>query len=113
MSTVEDFGFLLCYKLNVKKTQVLKSMNYDPLISRIKSDMVRWNLIQFTSLISRVEAIKMNVLPRLLYVFQTLPEEVTDKEFKEWDKVISRYIWQGKKHGLDLEPYSYPELKGD
>ena len=136
MSTLEDFGLLSGYKLNVKKTQVLtfnyapdraeregfkfnwdsksikylgvdlpqdlsqlKSINYDSLISKIKSDMVKWNLIPFTSLASRVEVIKMNVLPRLLYLFQSLPVEVKDKEFTEWDRFISRYIWQGKRTG--------------
>ena len=39
----------------------------------------------------------MNILPRLLYLFQTLPVEVTTQQFAEWDKLISRYIWNGKK----------------
>ena len=80
MSTLTDFGQLSGYKLNVKKTQVLtfkyvpdkavresykfkylginlpqdlsqlKSINYEPLISRIKSDIARWSLIPFTTL---------------------------------------------------------------
>lgn len=45
----------------------------------------------------RVEVIKINVLPRLLYLFQSLPVEVTEGEFREWDKMISRYIWQGQR----------------
>lgn len=68
----------------------MKLVNYDPLISRIKSDIDRLNLIPFTTLVSRVKAIKMNVLPRLLYIFQTVPFKVTDKDFIDWDKLTSR-----------------------
>lgn len=61
-------------------------------MSTIKSDIGRWNLIPFASIASRAEAIKINVLPRLLYLFQTLPVDVMDKDFTEWDKFISRYL---------------------
>ena len=90
----------------------LKSINYDPLISRIKSDIVRWNLVPFTSLVSRVEAIKMNVLPRLLYLFQTLPVKVTNKDFIEWDRFISRYIWQGQRPQIRYRTLQLPRVKG-
>lgn len=49
----------------------LKSINYAPLISQIKSDTGKWNLVMFTSLDSRIKVIKMNVLPRLLHLLQT------------------------------------------
>lgn len=71
----------------------LKTVNYTPLLSKMKTDIGRWNLIPLMSITSRVGVIKMNVLPRLLYLFQTLPVEVTDNKFMEWDKMISRYIW--------------------
>lgn len=86
----------------------LKSINYDPLISGIKSDIARWNLIPFTSLVSRVEAIKMNVPPRLLYIFQTQPVEITDRYFREWDRFISRYIWQGKRPRIRFRTLQLP-----
>lgn len=90
----------------------LKSINYDPLLSRIKVDIGRWSLIPFMSLTSRVEVIKMNILPRLLYLFQTLPVEVTDREFMEWDKMLSRYIWQGKKPRIRYRTLQLPKGKG-
>ncbi len=149
MSTLEEFGLFSGYKLNVKKTQILKfnyapdreikgrfrfnwdtkfmkylgvnlpqdlsqlkSINYDALISRIKSDIERWNLIPFTSLASRVEVVKMNILPRLLYVFQTLPVELTDTDFIEWDKFISRYIWRGLRQRIRFRTLQLPKDKG-
>lgn len=49
------------------------------------------------SLIQRIESVKMNLLPRFLFFFQSLPTEITKKQFLEWDKMISRFIWLGKK----------------
>lgn len=63
----------------------LKSANYNPLISKIKEDITRWNLIPFMTLTTRVEGIKTNVLPRVLYLFQNLPVEILDREFIEWN----------------------------
>ena len=54
----------------------------------------------------------MNLLPRLLYLFQTLPVEVTDKEFMEWDKMISRYIWQGQRPRIRYRTLQLPKSKG-
>lgn len=73
------------------------SENYDPLFSKIKLDLTRWNLVLFLGLEQRVEAIKMNVLPRLLYLFQNIPAEHPNEKFQELDKLISRFIWQGKR----------------
>lgn len=44
-----------------------------------------------------VDAVKMNVLPRLLYLFQSIPSEVPMNILQEIDKTVSRFIWQGKK----------------
>ena len=74
--------------------------------------MERWNLISFTSLVSRVEAVQMNVLPRLLYVFQSLPVEVTDKDFTEWGKFISSYIWQGTRSRKRFKTLQLPRDQG-
>ena len=80
-----------------KDISKLSTLNYGPLNNNIKSDIQRWSLIPFLSLNSRVESIRMNVLPRLLYLFQSLPVEIPMKQFMEWDKMISRFLWQSKK----------------
>lgn len=32
-----------------------------------------------------------------MYLFQSLPVPIPTKEFVEWDKMMSKYIWKGKK----------------
>ncbi len=54
----------------------------------------------------------MNILPRILYLFQSLPIEINDKQFKEWDKLISHYIWQGKKLRIRFLTLQLPKNKG-
>lgn len=95
-----------------KDISQLKKANYDPMISKIKEDMERWNLIPFMSIASRVEVIKINVLPRLLYLFQNLPVEIQKNSFIEWDRFISRYVWQGKKPRIKFRTLQLPKGKG-
>ena len=74
----------------------------------------------FLGLGQRVESIKMNVLPRLLYLFQNIPAELPKGKFQELDKLISRFIWQGKRPRIccktlqlakDKEGLSFPNIK--
>lgn len=90
----------------------LSQVNFDPISIKIKSDLHRWNLIPFLSLNSRISAIKMNVLPRLLYLFRNLPIKIEDNQFKEWDKWISRFLWQGKKPRIKFSTLQLRKDKG-
>lgn len=72
-------------------------INYGPLNAKIKSDMERWNTIPFLDLYSQIDSIRMNILPRMLYLFQCLPFSIPQKQFVEWDRTLSRFLWKGKK----------------
>ena len=39
----------------------------------------------------------MNILPRLLYLFLSLPVRIPDSQFSMWDKQLSRFIWAGAR----------------
>ena len=62
----------------------------------IKKDLARWETLPLT-LIGRIETVRMNVLPRLLFLFQALPIVVSNSIFKMLDKTISKFVW--KKEG--------------
>jgi len=46
---------------------------------------------------SKIEVIKMNVLPRLLYLFISLPICIPKTQFDKWDKQVSTFIWKGER----------------
>lgn len=86
--------------------------NLGKLNQRLKEDLKRLNLIPILSFESRIESVKMNILPRILNLFQTLPIEINDKLFHERDKLISQYIWQGKKPRIRFQTLHLPKNKG-
>lgn len=69
--------------------------NYSPLIQKLKNDLTKWASLP-TSLLGRISTIKMNILPRLNYLFQNLPCYLTPAFFKSLNSHISRYIWNNK-----------------
>ena len=54
----------------IQKSEKYKS-NYDKLETRIKQDLNRWNLVPLSW--GRTDTIRMNILPRFLFLFQALP----------------------------------------
>ena len=54
----------------------------------------------------------MNVLPRILYFFQSLPLEVLQKQFNEWDGMISRFVWNGRKPRIKFKTLQLTKEKG-
>ena len=90
----------------------LFSLNVVPLNNKIGEDIRRWDLIPFLNFGSRIESVKMVVLPRLLYLFQSLPLDIPDHQFQEWDKLISRYIWQGRRPRIKYKNLQLAKIKG-
>lgn len=64
--------------------------------NKVKTDLIRWNKMQL-SLLGRIATVKMNILPQMLYLFQTIPIVNKKEHFKSWQKDLSNFIWGGKK----------------
>lgn len=76
---------MCCYK------DLLKH-NFRPIIDHTKKDLCRWSTLPL-SLVGRINKVKMVILPKLLYLFRTVPIFLPRSYFKELDKHISTYIW--------------------
>jgi hypothetical protein len=48
------------------------------------------------SLAGRINLIKMNTLPKFLYLFQTIPIFINKSSFSHLNKIISDFIWNKK-----------------
>lgn len=72
-------------------------INYNVINNNIKIDFERcsaFNMDFETQIV-----IKMTVLPipRLLHLFQSIPQMIPQSQFRHWDKLISRLVWAGKR----------------
>ena len=85
--------------------------NYGPISKNIKADIDRWSQLPL-DMHNRIETIKMNVLPRLLYLFQSLPAVVPLQQFNEWDKWISRFIWGVEDQEFNSKHCNFLKKKG-
>lgn len=66
------------------RTSSLYNDNYKKILKEIQLDLIKWEKIHL-SLIGKIELIKMNVLPRILFLFQTIliPVDIFFKGVKQ------------------------------
>lgn len=89
----------------------LYDVNYKSLIQNISRDLDRWTILPL-SLSGRIESVRMNVLPKLLYLFQMLPIDIPKSSFDKLDKLISIFIWQRKRPRIRLKILQLSKARG-
>ena len=100
--------------LGIHVTRVFSDLygkNFKVLMNKLESDLKRWSVL-YLSLAGRVNCIKMNVLPRFLYLFQCLPVFLSKAFFQSLDKLISSFLWAGKKPRIRREFLERPRDQG-
>lgn len=65
--------------------------NFTPSLKHIREDLERWSSLPL-SMLGRISLLKMNILPKLLYVFQMLPILFSSKVIKEINSWFSTFI---------------------
>ena len=79
-----------------KETKDLYIENYKPLMKEIKEDTNRWRNIP-CSWIRRINIVKMSILPKAIYRFNTIPVILPKVFFRELEQRISQFVWKYKK----------------
>ena len=70
--------------------------NYIQAWKEIKKELETWNRLNL-SLLGRIATIKMNILPKMLFLFQMIPILGTCTTiFKQWKKQVTKFVWNYK-----------------
>lgn len=100
--------------LGVKITPTMESLvptNYDPIVESVTGSINRWKSLPL-SMIGRINVLKMNILPKLLYLFQTIPLPPPTNFFAKMKQIFCHFIWNDRRPRLRMTLLYLPYDRG-
>lgn len=87
------------------------SLNYSQLLESTRTTLDSWRRFHL-AWFGRVAAVKMTLLPRILYMFQMLSLTPPKGTLKQVQSLINTFIWNGKRPRLSLAHMIRPKAQG-
>uniref|UniRef100_A0A803KB25 Reverse transcriptase domain-containing protein n=1 Tax=Xenopus tropicalis TaxID=8364 RepID=A0A803KB25_XENTR len=111
-----DFQWQTTYLkyLGVKITPNIRDLyktNYPPLWKKVAEDLEKWSK-QNISWIGRIHAVKMVILPQVLYYFRTLPIPIPNADLEKLQQQVMKFIWNFKPPRVSKATVLAPRQKG-
>ena len=72
------------------------SENYRTLKKEIKEDTNKWKCIP-CSWIGRISIVKMSILPKEVYRFNTIPIKIPMAYFTDLEQIFKKFLWNQKR----------------
>ena len=92
------------------KISNLSLANYEPMVVQVSEEITRWTTLPL-SILGRINIIKMTILPKFLYIFQSIPL-APPSFFPRTRKLLSNFIWNNRKPRLRLSLLYLPYDRG-
>lgn len=89
----------------------LYRLNFIPILQTIQNDLQKWQTGPF-SWFGRIAILKMNILPRILYLLQTIPILLPLSFFATYKRICRKFIWLSKQPRLNWHRLTLPKLQG-
>lgn len=87
------------------------ALNYKSLLTQTALLLDTWARLKL-AWVGRIAAVKMSVLPRILYIFQTIPMQPPPTAISQLQSLINKFIWAGTKPRLSFKQMIRPKLEG-
>lgn len=81
------------------KFEQLYSANYLPIYQKLETDLKAWSQYEL-SWLGKINSIKMTLLPRLLYLFRSLPILIRKDHLCSFQSKIIKFVWGKSGHRL-------------
>lgn len=95
----------------VPRLQQIACANYDPLLAEIDESINRWMSLP-VSIMGRVNILKMNTVPKLLYLFQNIPLPPPTDLFSKIKKMFLNFLWNNRRARIRLSLLYLPFDRG-
>lgn len=85
--------------------------NGSKLLVKIKDDLKRWTVLPI-SIRGRVKTLKMNILPRIMYILSAIPTFFPPSWFKQIKSLFIHFIWNNQKPRIGYKKLTTPRSQG-
>uniref|UniRef100_A0A803KAU1 Reverse transcriptase domain-containing protein n=1 Tax=Xenopus tropicalis TaxID=8364 RepID=A0A803KAU1_XENTR len=113
-----NFEFQWCKKyitiLGIRFTAIYNQLyqtNYPYMYKKLQKMLEDWSKYHI-SWIGRIIAVKMTLLPKLLYLFRLLPVNISERDLKSFEKQVMSFIWMAKKPRVNKSVLYRNRLEG-